>query len=97
MGLDLIGWSIDDVNPPAISHPTWLAGCEMLIGIFNAAVVLVLEFVIFAVRIGVAAVPECLNELLTLFFVRELHEGLAFVVGDDPTDIFVQPVLIFLA
>ncbi len=55
---------------------------------------LFLEFVLFGVGSGVAAQPELLDEVLPLFVGVQLLEGLAFLVGDDIGDVFIQPLLV---
>src|SRR5581483_7468500 len=67
----------------------------MLVCILDTAIVLVFEGVVFAVGIGVAALPECLDELITLLIVRELHERLALIIGDDPAYVLVKPGFVF--
>ena len=69
----------------------------MFVRILDPAIVFVLEFVIFAIRIWIPPVPKRLNELFPLFLVRELHERLALFVADDPAHILVQPLLIRVA
>src|SRR5271165_1427019 len=94
VGLDFIGRTVHDVDSSAVGHPSWLPGGKVLVCVLNAAVMLVFELVVFAVGIGVAAVPEGFDELLALLFVGELHERLTFFVGDDPTYVLVQPLLV---
>src|SRR5581483_10186552 len=94
MRIDLIRRTIDDINAATVGHPAGLACREVLVGVLDPAIVLVLEFVVFAVRIGIAALPEGLDELVALFIIRELHEGFALVVGNDPAHVFVQPLAV---
>src|SRR5438552_11189516 len=95
MRLDLIWRTINDVDSTAISPPTLNAGRKMLVGIGDAPVVFVLKFVVLAIRIRVAPLPEGFNELVAFFVIRELGEGLALVISNDPAHIFVQPLLVF--
>src|SRR5690242_13090157 len=69
----------------------------MLVRVFDSTIVLVFKLVVFAVGIGIATVPERFDKLLTLFFVGELFEGLALLVGNDPAHVFVQPLAVLRA
>ena len=66
----------------------------MLVRVFNAAIVFVLEFIIFAIRIRIAPLPESLDVLVALFIIGELHERLAFIISDDPAHILIEPFLV---
>src|SRR5215469_13058904 len=55
---------------------------------------LFLEFVLFGIGRRVAAQPEVLDEGFTLFVVVELLKSSALFIGDDITDVFVQPLLV---
>src|SRR5437870_12749982 len=95
MQLDLIRRTILDVDTAAISPPTLNAGRKMLVSIGDAPVVFVLKFVVLAIRIRVAPLPEGFDKLVSLFIIRELGEGLTLVIGNDPAHIFIQPLLVF--
>jgi hypothetical protein len=69
----------------------------MLVGVGDALVVLFLIFVLFGIGRGIAALPEGFNEIVALFVVGELLEGGSLFVGDDVSDVFVQPLLVGLA
>ena len=69
----------------------------MLIRISNTAIVFLFEFVFHSVRRRIATSPERLDELVPFFVVRELLECAALFVGDNPPDIFVEPLLVGLA
>src|SRR5258708_11324283 len=73
MRVDFVGGTVHDINAAAVGQPTRHAGREVLIGILDAAIVLVLKFVIFAVGVGIAAGPEKLHVLLALLLVGRLH------------------------
>src|SRR5207245_5353198 len=96
MGLNLIRRSEGDVHVPAISLPPVNACCKMLVGIGDPAVVFFLEFVVFTVRIRITTLPEGLDKLFALFFVRELHKSLALIITDNPAHIFIQPLLVLV-
>src|SRR3989442_15085744 len=74
MGIYFIGRAPDDVHAAAVRFPTGDAGSVMLVGISNAAIVLLFEIVIREVRIAAAAQPKLFNELLALFVRRELEK-----------------------
>src|SRR5262249_48105127 len=78
----------------AIGLPAGDSGCVALIGVRDAAVVFFLELVFDGVGRGVAAQPEMLDELLTLFFRLEALAGRALLIRDDVSDLFVQPVAV---
>src|SRR6516164_4475463 len=94
MGFDLIGRAVHDVHAPAVRLPSRDAGGEVLVRIGNAPVVLFLKFVFDGVGSGIPALPEGLDELVALFVIRELLEGGAFFVGDDPADVLVEPLFV---
>ena len=96
MGVDLIGLAVHDVNPAAIRSPAGHSRREMLVGIGDALVVLFFIFVFFGVRSGVAALPERFNKVVAFFVVRELFEGRAFFVGNDPDHVLFEPLLVGL-
>ena len=97
MRLDFIRLAEHDVDAAAICFPARNAGCKMLVRIGNALVMFFLEFVLFGVRRGIAALPEGFNKVIALFVVGQLLEGRAFFIGDDVGDVFVQPLLVRLA
>jgi len=69
MGVNLIRRPVDDVDAAAVSFPAGdaLVGREVLVGVSDAPVVLFLEGIFRRIRIGIAALPELLDELLALF------------------------------
>ena len=67
----------------------------MLVGIGDAQIMLFAELILRRIGIRIAAQPELLDELLALFFVGHVLEGLGFFVRDDPFHVLVQPLLIF--
>ena len=66
----------------------------MFVGISDAAIVFLFEFVFRAARIGVAPLPKCLDKLLALFVRRVLLERRALFGRDDVGDLLVNPLLI---
>src|SRR5207245_566609 len=85
------------VGAPAIGLPSGDAGREMLVRVRDAPIMLFLKFVLQRVGRGIAAQPELLDEIVALFVVRELLEGVALFIGDDPAHILIEPFLIGLA
>src|SRR5581483_10947426 len=97
MRLDFVRLAEDDVDAPAIGLPAGNASREMLVGISDALVVFLFEFVLFGVRRGIAALPESLDEIVPLFVVGQLFEGGPLLIRDDVGHILVQPLLVWLA
>src|ERR1700680_3569269 len=97
MGIDFIGLAEDDVHASAIGFPPRDACREVLVGVGDSLVVLFLIFVLFGVGRGIAALPEGLDKVVAFLVVRELPESCAFLVGDDPDYVLVQPFLVGLA
>jgi hypothetical protein len=93
--LDVARRAEDDVDPAAVGPP---AGArrrapEDRVGVIEAAVVLLLEFVPRRSRGGIAVFPERLDEDVPLAVGLELAENLPLVAGDDVNDLFVEPLL----
>jgi len=63
----------------------------MLVCVREAPIVLFLERVFRRVRDGITSRPESFDELIALFFIGELLEVGAFLVGNDPADILIEP------
>ena len=66
----------------------------MLVGVSNAAVVFLFEFVFGAAGIRIAALPEILDKCLALIVGGKFLKSGALLVGDDVRDFFAQPLLI---
>src|SRR3984893_1392883 len=66
----------------------------MLVGVAYTLVVVFFVFVLFGVGGRIAALPEGFNKVIALLVVRELLESRPLFVGDDPDDVFFQPLLI---
>jgi len=58
MRFNLVRRPIDDINSSSVSPPSRNAGCIVVVRIFDPAIVLIFEFVVFAVGVGIATVPE---------------------------------------
>src|SRR3972149_7839136 len=90
--IDLVGWAVHDVDAAAIGFPARYAAGKMLVGVSDAAIVFFLVVIGEGFRIGVAAQPELLDELLALFIILEASEDLPLLIGDDVADIVAQPL-----
>src|SRR3984893_18539937 len=66
----------------------------MLVGVAYTLVVVFFVFVLFRVGGRIAALPEGFNKVVAFLVVRELLESRPLFVGDDPDDVFFQPLLI---
>src|SRR5580658_1842504 len=94
VGIDFIRWTVDNIGPAAIGFPAGDAGGEALIGVGDAPVVLFFKFVLLGIRSWVAPQPELFGEAFTLGVVREDLERPALFIGDDVSDVLVEPDLI---
>ena len=52
------------------------------------------KFIFRRIRIRVAPQPELLDEVVPLFVVAQALECLEFLIGDDPVNVLVHPLLI---
>ena len=97
MRIHFVRRTIHDVHAAAIGLPARNASGEMLVGVGNTPIVLFLVFVLFRIRSGVPALPESFDEIIALFIVGKLFEGSPFLIGNDPDNILIQPLLVSLA
>ena len=94
MRLNAVRLAVSDIHVPAVGLPTRLAGGKMLVGVGNPPVILFPVFVLRGIGVGVAPLPELLDEVVPLFIVRQTLEGLQLLVGDDPAHILINPLLV---
>src|SRR5258705_8105854 len=87
--------TINDVNAGAISFPPRDVRRKMLVSKGQASIVFLLKRVSRSARGGVSASPELLDEMVPLLVAGQLRELSTFLRRDDPTHIFIQPLLIF--
>src|ERR1700722_6584798 len=66
----------------------------MLVRVGDAAVMLFFEGVFGGIRVGIAALPKLLDELLAFFVGLKVEEGATLFRGDDVNDVLVQPLLV---
>jgi len=62
----------------------------------DTLVILFLELVFVGVRIRIAPAPEFLDEAFAFVVGREFLEGFPLFVGNDVSDVFVEPVFVGL-
>src|SRR5215467_6482109 len=74
MRFNFVWLAPDDVDAAAIGLPAGNAGRKALVSVRKAAVVLFLGGVDWRFRIGVAALPEKLRELVAFLVGRELQK-----------------------
>jgi len=94
MAFELVRLSIHDPDSAAISFPAGDAGRKVLVRVSNALVVFLFELVFVSVRIRIATPPEFLDKPLALVVRRQLLESLSLFIGDDVSNVFLQPVFV---
>src|SRR5437868_13892547 len=97
MRIDFIRLAENDVDAATIGLPTRDARGEMLVGVGNTLVVFFLKFVLFGVRRGIAALPKRFNKIVAFFVIGQLLESRPFFIGDDVSNVLVQPLFVRLA
>ena len=68
------GAPVHDVDPAPIRIPAREATGEVVVGIGDPAVVLLLELVDHGARVGIPAAPELLDEILLLLGTRQFSK-----------------------
>src|SRR6185437_8158361 len=91
----LVGRSPGNVNPAAVGFPPGHTRGKVLVGVSEALVVVFLVLIEGRLRIGVAPLPEALDEGLALILIAELQKGLALLRSDDVGYVLVEPLLVF--
>ena len=86
--------SVSDIDVSTVRQPSRLARCKVLVRIRDTRVILVLVLVVVRIRIRVPAQPELLDERIPLFIVGQVLERLGLLVGNDPPDVLIQPLLV---
>ena len=89
-----VGRPPHDVDPAAVGFPPGQSCGKMLVGVRDAAIMLFLERVLGRIGIGIAPLPEGLDELLAFFVGLEVKKGVALFGGYDVNDVFVEPSLV---
>jgi hypothetical protein len=85
-----------DPDAAAIRFPAGYAGAEMLVGIGDSLVIFLFKLVLVSVRIRIAPAPEFLDEAFALVVSSQFLKCLTFFVGDDESDVFVEPIFVSL-
>ena len=91
--VDLIRRTVNDVNATSVCFPAGLAASEVLAGVCDPSIMLFFEFIDGRARIGIAAAPELLDEVLLLFQCCQALEDALLFIRDDVDGILVQPFL----
>src|ERR1700761_5268810 len=94
MRIDAVRLAVGDVDMASIRPPAWLACGKMLVGISDAGVMFLAILILRRVRIGIATQPELLDELIPLLVIAQALESLQLLVGDNPADILIDPLLV---
>src|SRR5437588_7459524 len=92
MRFNLIRWTPNDVNAPAICIAPGYAGGKVFVGVGQAAVVLFPGRVIGRVGFGIALLPEYFDELFALLIGGETEKGKTLCLGDNFRHLVPQPV-----
>src|SRR5688572_21544124 len=94
MCFSAIRLAVHDPDPAAIRFPPGDTGAEVLVGVSYALVIFLFKFVLVGVRIRVTAAPEFLDEAFALVVVSQFFESLSLFVGDDVSNVFIEPVFV---
>ena len=94
MGFDFRRLPEHYINATPVRFPAREAGCKPLVAVSDAAVMLLLEFIIGGSRVSVATEPELLDKALSFLVVLEVLEDLLLLFGDDVDHVFVEPFLV---
>ena len=94
VGVDAVRLAVGNIDVAAIRPPARLACRKMLVRIRDARVVLFAVLILRRVRIRIPPQPEVLDELVPLFVVAQALERLQLLVGDDPANVLVDPLLV---
>src|ERR1043165_804517 len=68
----------------------------MLVGVCDALVVFLFELVFVGVGIRIAATPELFDKAFALVVSGQFLECLTFFVGDDVSDVLIEPIFVSL-
>ena len=93
VALFLAGGTVGDVDAATIRIPAFDARVEVVVGVGDPAVVLLLEFIEGRSRVRVPAAPELLDEGVPFGVGAQVVEDLLLFVRDDVDDVLSQPLL----
>src|SRR6185503_31349 len=85
-----------DPDAATIRFPTRYAGAEVLVRVSDSFVIFLFELVFVGVGIGIAPAPKLFDKTLALVVSGQFLECLPFFVGDDVSDVLVEPVFVSL-
>src|SRR5258708_39291908 len=91
---NLVGRPIHDVEAATIGLPTRNTSREMLVRVGEPPIMLFLEHVIRRTWSWIAAFPENFDEVVALLVGCKPRVLRAFFICNDPTHVFVQPLLV---
>jgi hypothetical protein len=92
----LIGLAVHDPDPATICFPTGYAGAEVLVRVCDSFVIFLFELVFIGIRIGITPAPKLFDKAFALVVSGQFLECLPFFVGDDVSDVLVEPVFVGL-
>ena len=93
MGLDLVGRTECDIDPPAIRQPPRGPGRKSLIGIGDAPVMFIPGLVDDRIGVRIPPQPELFDELVPFIVGGQLPEGFLFFLRNDVTGVVTNPLL----
>ena len=96
MRFPLVGLAVHNPDATPVGFPARNAGAEVLVGVCDAFVVFLFKLVFVGIWIRVAPAPKFLDEAFALVVSSQFLECLAFFVGNDVSDVFVEPVFVGL-
>src|SRR6516225_5926263 len=94
MRIDTVWLAKRNVHVTAVGLPARFAGCEMFVRVSDAAIVLFAKLVLRRIGIRIATQPELLDEVVALLIIAQALEGFQLLVGDDPMNILIHPLLV---
>src|SRR6185437_10397649 len=94
MRLLIVRWPPRNIDVAAVRQIAGLAGGEVVVGIRDAGKDLVAVFIVRGIRVGIPPAPEVLDEGVALLIVRQVLEGLALGVRDNPVHVLIEPLLV---
>jgi len=93
MRINLIGWTVLDVDHAAVRFPARDTRGVVIVRVRNTPVVLFFVLVLLGIGSRIASQPEVLDEGLPLFIGLQPLESLLLLIRDDVDDILVHPLL----
>jgi len=91
---NIVWWAVHDVETAAVGLPAGNPLGKMLIRKSEAAVVLFLKCVSSRAGNRISPIPKRDDETISLFVGPKLLEIGAFLIGDNPADVLVEPLAV---